>query len=159
MAKDWPVEKGRYLLGDPKSPIAVAVILNTPYNEISREEQALLQRAVGRGAAIAGFLQTANIGIAKLLLNLAANGSIKYLILAGRESGHGTGEAVRALFARGVDEGMTIVGAKALDAVVRGVPREAVEEVRRRVRLVDIAGTVDAKRLEEAIDRHLKGVV
>lgn len=157
MAQEWPVEKGRYLLGDPKSPIAVAVILNTPYNEISREERALLEGAAERGAAIAGFLQTANIGIAKLLLNLAANKGIRYLVLAGRESGHGTGEAVRALFARGVDEGMAIVGAKALDAVVRGVPREAVEEIRKRVRLVDITGAVDAKRLEEAIDGCLKG--
>ncbi len=159
MEGEWPVEKGRYLLGDPKSPVAVAVVLNTPYNDISRDEQALLERAVGRGAAIAGFLQTANIGITKLLLNLAANGGIRYLILAGRESGHGTGDAVRGLFARGVDEGMAIVGAKALDAAVRGVPREAVEEVRKRVKLVDIAGTVDAKRLEEAVGGCLKGVV
>ncbi len=112
-----------------------------------------------RGAAIAGFLQTANIGIAKLLLNLAANRSIKYLVLAGRESGHGAGDAVRGLFASGVDEGMAIVGAKALDAVVRGVPREAVGEVRKRVKLVDITGAVDAKRLEEVIERLLKGAV
>lgn len=152
MERGWPVEKGRYLLGDPKSPIAVAVILNTAYNEISREERALLEMAVKSGAAIAGFLQTANIGITKLLLNLAANRSIRYLVLAGRESGHGTGDAVRALFARGVNEGMAVIGAKALDAAVRGVPREAVEEVRKRVKLVDIAGAVDPRRLEETIE-------
>ena len=156
MERGWPVEKGRYRLGDPTSPVAVAVILNTPYNEISRDEQALLEMAVEHGAAIAGFLQTANIGITKLLLNLAANKGIRYLVLAGRESGHGTGDAIRALFARGVDDGMAIIGVKALDAVVRGVPREAVEEVRERVRLVDIAGAVDSRRLEETIEKKLK---
>ncbi len=135
---DYPCEEGRYLRGNDCSPVAVAVILNTDEDKIPPEIEALVRAGVETGAALSGTVQTANIGFEKLIWNIVGNPNVRYLVLAGPESaGHRTGEALKALFANGIDEKGRIVGTEAASAVLYNVPREVVARFLDQVTLVD----------------------
>src|SRR3989338_9230305 len=92
---DWPIEQGKYLVSNPLPPVGVAVILTAPYDKIPKETEDLVRAAIEKGAGISGTLQTANIGIEKIVVNLISNPNIRYLILAGKESGQFTQDALR----------------------------------------------------------------
>ena len=107
---DYPPEEGRYLRGNDYSPVAVAVILNCDADKIPTEIEKLVRAGIESGAALAGTVQTENIGFEKIVCNIVANSNIRYLILAGPESeGHLTGEAMKALIQNGVDEKKRII--------------------------------------------------
>lgn len=90
---DYPLEEGRFVRGNDFSPVAVAIILNTDADKIPPDLQALIRAAVESGAALAGTVQTENIGFEKMICNVVANPNIRYLILGGPESpGHSTGK-------------------------------------------------------------------
>lgn len=72
-AEGYPPEPGCYLRGNDFSPVAVAVILKWIREETPPEIEELVRVAVESGAALAGTLQTENIGIEKLICNIVAN--------------------------------------------------------------------------------------
>lgn len=149
---EWPVEKGRYLTGNPFSPVAAAVILSMPDNKIPEETETLVRAAVERGAAVSGTLQTANIGIEKIIVNLISNPNIRYLIVSGRESGHFPVDALKALFKYGTDESGRVINTKAPTAILKNIPREAVGRLREQVQLVDLSEIVEIGFLEKAVE-------
>jgi len=54
------------------------------------EVEKLVGVSVETGAALAGTLQTANIGLEKMIANVVANPNIRNLVLCGKEvAGHG----------------------------------------------------------------------
>ena len=135
---DYPAEEGRYLHGNDFSPVAVAVVLNTDEDKIPPDIEALVRAGVENGAALSGTVQTPNIGFEKLIWNIVGNPNIRYLVLAGPESeGHRTGEALRALFANGIDEKGRVIGTEAANAVLYNVPREVVARFLDQITLVD----------------------
>jgi tetrahydromethanopterin S-methyltransferase subunit A len=135
---DYPSEEGRYLRGNDFSPVAVAIILNTDEDKVPPEIEAMVRAGVESGAALSGTVQTANIGFEKIIWNVVGNPNIRYLVLAGPESeGHRTGEALRALFANGIDDKGRIIGTEAASAVLYNVPREVVARFLDQVTLVD----------------------
>lgn len=148
---DWPIEQGKYLVSNPLSPVGAVVILTAPYDKMPKEVEELVRVGVEKGACISGTLQTANIGIEKIIVNLISNPNIRYLILAGRESGHFPGDALRALFKNGADEKGYIIGTKAPTAILKNIPKEATERFREQTQLIDLSGIADVKTLEEAI--------
>lgn len=148
---NWPVEEGRYLVGNPFSPVGVVVILAAPYDKIPQETETLVRIGLEKGAGISGTLQTANIGIEKITVNLVSNPNIRYLILAGRESGHFPADALKALFKNGADDLGYILNTKAPTAILKNIPKEAIERLRQQVRLIDLSGIIDAKMLEEVV--------
>ena len=134
----YPPEEGRYLRGNDYSPVAVVIILTTDAEEIPPEIEKLVRTGVESGAALSGTLQTANIGIEKIICNIVANPNIRFLILGGPESeGHKTGDAIKALFRNGVDEKKRIIGTKGLTAVLYNVPTEFIQRFRDQLTLVD----------------------
>lgn len=134
----YPPEEGRYLRGNDYSPAAVVIILTTDAEAIPPEIEKLVRTGVESGAALSGTLQTANIGIEKIICNIVANPNIRYLILGGPESeGHKTGDAIRALFKNGVDERKRIIGTTGLSAYLYNVPIEFIERFREQLTLVD----------------------
>jgi tetrahydromethanopterin S-methyltransferase subunit A len=134
----YPPEEGRYLRGNDYSPVAVIIILITPPEEIPPEIERLVRTGVETGAALSGTLQTANIGIEKIICNIVANPNIRYLILGGPESeGHKTGDAIKALFKNGVDETKHIIGTSGLSAVLYNVPVEFIQRFREQLTLID----------------------
>ncbi|MDO9325128.1 MAG: tetrahydromethanopterin S-methyltransferase subunit A, partial [Methanoregula sp.] len=135
---EYPPEEGRYLRGNDYSPAAVVIILTTDAEAIPPEIEKLVRTGVESGAALSGTLQTANIGIEKIICNIVANPNIRYLILGGPESeGHKTGDAIKALLKNGVDEKKNIIGTTGLTAVLHNVPAEFIRRFREQLTLVD----------------------
>ena len=128
---NYPPEQGCYLRGNDYSPVAVVVLLNAPREQTSPEIEELVRVAIEKGAALAGTLQTENIGIEKVVCNIVANPNIRYLLLCGIEvAGHNTGDALRALIQNGIDERRTIVGSKAVTPYLFNIPLIAVKRFR-----------------------------
>jgi tetrahydromethanopterin S-methyltransferase subunit A len=57
----------RFLRGNDYSPVAVVIILTTDPEEIPPEIECLVHAGIVSGAALSGTLQTANIGIEKII--------------------------------------------------------------------------------------------
>jgi len=148
---DYPPEEGRYLRGNDFSPVAVVIVLNADEDKIPTEIEALVRAGVETGAALSGTVQTPNIGFEKLIWNIVGNPNIRFLVLGGPESeGHGTGAALKALFANGIDEQSRIIGSDAPFPVLYNIPRPVVDRFLDQVTLVDCQFQ-DAATLREAI--------
>jgi tetrahydromethanopterin S-methyltransferase subunit A len=92
---------------------------------------------VESGAALAGTLQTENVGLEKVICNVVANPNIRYILLCGPESpGHSTGEAILALMANGVDERKKIIGTKAPTPYLFNIPLESIERFRQQIQVI-----------------------
>ena len=148
---DWPIEQGKYLVSNPLSPVGVVLILTAPYDKIPKETEELVMAGVEKGAGISGTLQTANIGIEKIVVNLVSNPNIRYLILAGRESGHFPADALKALFKNGTDEKGYILNTKAPTAILKNIPKETIERLRQQIQLIDLTGIINVELLEKAV--------
>ncbi len=149
---DYPPEDGRYVRGNDYSPVAVAIVLNCDADKIPRELEGLVRAGVESGAAIAGTVQTENIGFEKIICNIVANPNIRYLVLGGPESpGHSTGEALKALLLNGVDGKRRIKGTRAPHPVLFNVPLELIERFREQVTLVDLQFESDPDLIRKAV--------
>lgn len=151
-ADDYPPEEGCYLRGNDFSPVAVVVILKWIREETPPEIENLVRVGVESGAALAGTLQTENIGLEKVICNIVANPNIRCLIVCGPESpGHLVGDAILALDRNGTDEHRRIVGAKAPTPYVFNIPGEFVERFRKQVTIVDLVNEGSPDVLRQAV--------
>ncbi len=136
---EYPPEEGHYLRGNDYSPAAVVILLHTFYDKIPEYLQRLASVAIENGAALAGMLQTENIGIEKIICNVVANPNIRYLIVCGVESaGHQPGQALSSIVRNGVDERKKIIGAEAPTPYLYNIPFESIDRFRKQVTLVDL---------------------
>lgn len=150
--EDYPPEGGHFLRGNDYSPAAVVVLLNSPYGDLPLEVETLVRVAVECGAALAGTLQTANIGIEKIVANIVANPNIRYLIICGREVvGHRAGEALKALIKEGVNESRAIRETTALKPYLFNISMDVVERFRKQVAAVDLIGVIDSSTMKQAV--------
>ncbi len=146
---EYPPEEGRYLRGNDYSPVAVVAILDTYDFKIPPELLKLVEVAVESGAALAGTLQTENIGIEKIVANVVANPNIRYIVLCWREShGHLPADALINLVKNGVakDKRRTIIGARAPTPYLPNISMEAIERFRKQVTIVNLISEDDPKR-------------
>lgn len=149
---EYPPEPGHYLRGNDFSPVAVVVILASSYEEVPMEVERLVRVSIETGAALAGLLQTANVGIEKIVCNIVANPNTRYLVLAGRESrGHYPGDALRALIENGVDRKGNIAGTKAPIAHVSDLPIYVIERFRKQLSLIDLLDITDPEVVKQAV--------
>lgn len=148
----YPPEEGRFVRGNDLSPVAVCVILKWREDEIPEGIERLVRAGIESGAALAGTLQTENIGVEKMICNLVANPNIRYLIVCGPESpGHSTGQTLRALCRDGLAEDSRIIGSEAPTPFLYNLPREAVERFRQQIKLIDLLNEGDPKVIREAV--------
>jgi len=149
---EYPPEEGRYLRGNDYSPAVVVVLLNAPYEKVPPEVERLVRVAVETGAALAGTLQTANIGLEKIVANVVANPNVRYLVLCGKEvDGHKAGDALLALIKNGVDERRVIMGTNAPTAYLFNIPVKAIERFRKQVMLINLMNVVDTEVIKKAV--------
>lgn len=152
---DYPPEEGHYLRGNDYSPVAVVVMHNAPREEGKEtppEIEQLVRVSIETGAALAGTLQTANIGLEKLIANVVATTNIRYLILCGKEvEGHLSGDALIALMKNGVNERRTIISTKAPTAYLFNIPPEAVDRFRKQITLVNLINVADPEVVKKAV--------
>jgi tetrahydromethanopterin S-methyltransferase subunit A len=145
---EYPPEEGRFLRGNDYSPVAVVAILDTYDFKIPPELVRLVEVAIESGAALAGTLQTENIGIEKIVANVVANPNIRYMVLCWRESqGHLPADALINLVKNGVaeDKRRTIVGAQAPTPYLPNISPEAIERFRKQVTVVSLISEDDPK--------------
>ncbi len=139
----WPVVDGSYRVGDPNAPVAVCALTS---------DELLAPLAGTPGVAIAGEVQTANLGIERIISNVTANPSIRFLLLCGKDSRlFRQGQSLSALVENGVDEAGKIAGAEGYEPVLRNLPRQQIETFRRQIELVDWSGERDLVTLRERI--------
>lgn len=151
-AAGYPPEEGCYLRGNDYSPVAVAVILRWRREETPADIENLVRTAVESGAALAGTLQTENIGIEKIICNIVSNPNIRYLIVCGPESpGHFVGESLLALAQKGLDEKKRIIGTEAPTPYLFNVQPEFVERFRKQITLIDLVNEGSPEVLREAV--------
>jgi tetrahydromethanopterin S-methyltransferase subunit A len=151
-ADGYPAEEGCYLRGNDYSPVVVVVILRWEREKTPPSIEQLVRVAVESGAALAGTLQTENIGLEKVICNVVANPNIRFLVVCGPETpGHLVGDAILALAANGVDEGKRIVGAKAPTPFLFNVPLEFIERFREQVTVIDLIDEGSPEVLRQAI--------
>jgi tetrahydromethanopterin S-methyltransferase subunit A len=150
--EEYPPEEGHFLRGNDFSPVAVIVLLNSPYGEVPNEVENAVRVSIESGAALAGTLQTANIGIEKVVANIAANSNIRYLIIFGREvRGHMPGEALKALSKDGIDSNRRIKATRALKPYLLNISTEAVERFRKQIEILELIGIEDPVVLKKAV--------
>lgn len=138
---DYPPEHGRYLRGNDYSPVAVVAILDTDDSKIPPELADLVTTAVEAGAAIAGTLQTENLGIEKVVVNIVANPNIRFMVVCWREAhGHSPAESLQCLVENGVenDKRRTIIGATAPTPYLANISLASIERFRKQLMVVNI---------------------
>lgn len=149
---NYPPEEGCYIRGNDRSPVAVCIILKWDQDKVPREIEALVRAGAESGAALSGTLQTENIGLEKIICNVVANPNIRYLILGGPESdGHLTGDAVKALFANGVDGKKHIIGTESPHPFLYNISMEMIERFLDQITLVDLQFQGDPDLIRQAV--------
>jgi len=151
-AEDYPSEEGCYLRGNHYSPAAVVVILRWEREKTPPSIEELTRVAVETGAALAGTLQTENVGLEKVICNVVSNPNIRFLIVCGPESpGHSVGQTILALEANGVDEKKRIIGSEAPTPYLFNLPTEFIERFRQQVTVIDLVNEGSPDVLRQAV--------
>jgi tetrahydromethanopterin S-methyltransferase subunit A len=108
---------------------------------------------IGRGAVevprglfrLKGIMKTENIGLEKVVLNVVADPSIRFLVVCGKEEfGHFPADAVLKLHAGGYDPQKRIVGARSAIPFLCNLPGEAVIRFQEQVEVIDLVHPKDA---------------
>jgi tetrahydromethanopterin S-methyltransferase subunit A len=151
-AQGYPPEEGCYLRGNDYSPIAVAVILRWRREETPLDLERLVRVAVESGAALAGTIQTENIGLEKVICNLVANPNIRYLAVCGPESpGHLVGDAILALSKNGIDSQRRIIAAQAPTPFLFNIAEESIARFRRQITVINLVNEGSPEILRDAV--------
>jgi tetrahydromethanopterin S-methyltransferase subunit A len=151
-ADGYPPEEGCYLRGNDYSPVAVVVILRWEREKTPPSIEELVRVAVESGAALAGTLQTENVGLEKVICNVVSNPNIRSLIVCGPETpGHLVGNAILALEKNGIDDDKRIVGAKALTPYLFNIPADYVDRFRAQITVIDLVDEGSPEVLRQAI--------
>lgn len=130
--RTWPPFPGNYRLGSPQGPVAICTLTDA---------DSIPEAAAIPGVALAGSLATANLGIERIVRNVIANPSIRYLVLWGRDSPlFRQGQTLRALCASGVDGDRRVIGASGYLPRLSGLAPEVIDRFRAQVELVDRTG-------------------
>jgi tetrahydromethanopterin S-methyltransferase subunit A len=144
----WPPLPGSYRVLRYHAPVAVCT-LNT--EELVDPLAAALPDAV----AIAGTLQTENLGIERLITNVLANPSIRFVIVCGEDSrkamGHLPGQSLVALARNGVNDDRRIINAKGKRPILRNLESTAINHFRKTVEVIDLIGNTDVRELSAAV--------
>ena len=131
----WPVASGAYVVGDPAGPVAICTLTS---NDLMQPLSTL------PGVAIAGRVYVPNLGIEKIIRNVTANPSIRFLLLCGKESPvFHPGQALQCLFANGVDAERRIIGAVGHLPRLQNLSAARIAAFCQQVELVDATGQTD----------------
>ena len=141
IAETWPIVKGDYMVGNPKSRIAVVTLAS--HIDPSPE------------AAIWGSSKTENLGVEKIIVNIISNSNIRSILVCGMESrGHLAGHSLIAIHANGVDEKDRIVGSKGAIPFIENISRAAVKRFQKQVVLLDRIGLTDPDEIMKIVRRY-----
>jgi tetrahydromethanopterin S-methyltransferase subunit A len=126
---------GDVVFGSMDSPVAVCTL----------GSRTLLPALSGRPEiAVAGRVFTENVGIERMVQNLVAFSSVRYLIVCGRETPHHVGQTILALHRSGLDAGGRVVGSKAPEPLMPNLTHADIERFQTDIVPIDMIGVTDA---------------
>lgn len=141
-SKSWPIEEGRYRLGNPHSPIAVCT-----------EATIVGIKVDPKKVAVVGKCVTENVGIEKVVKNIIANPYIRFLIVCGKTSrGHAVGQTFLALAKNGVDEKMRVIGSRGAIPLLKHLTKEEIERFRKQVLVVDMRDETNNQKIQFKVE-------
>jgi len=141
----WPPVEGEYSVLNPKAPVAVSTLAS-----VKLEEK--LSKLKPAGLCIVGKTETENIGIDKIIKNVVSNRAISHIIVAGKDTeGHQSGKTLLALWEKGVDKNMRVIGSNGRRPILKNVSRTEVNKFRKQVRITDMIGCENSGTLTKKI--------
>lgn len=144
--ENWPSVEGRYKIGNVSSPVAVCTNATVAGIELDMSKVALIGKCV-----------TENIGIEKIIQNIVANSSIRFLILCGKKSkGHFVSQAFVSLKKNGIDKDKRIIGAKGNTPFLKGISEDLIDRFRQQVEMIDLTPETDPKVIMRHVDACLR---
>lgn len=143
---EWPPIVGEYFVVDKACTVAVSTLSSVPLAE------ELAQRKP-RGLAIVGKTETENIGIDKVIKNIIASPTLRYLIVAGIEpKGHLTGQTLLALAKNGVDEKGRVIDSAGKRPILRNVSTAEINAFREQVQVIDMLGCENVEEISAQVE-------
>ncbi len=144
----WPPLPGSYRVLRYHAPVAVCALNSENLiDPVAAAEPEVI--------AIAGTLQTENLGIERLITNVLANPFIRFLVVCGDDSrkaiGHLSGQSLVALTLNGVNESRRIISAKGKRPVLRNLGPAAIDHFRRTVEVIDLIGVSNIQQILAAV--------
>lgn len=94
LLKNFPPNSGTYEVADPQNPVSVIV---------PSQNNTIQSHAIHMGAGIAGPCMTPR-GVELVVANTVYNPNIRWIILAGSDSGHFAGDIIKSLLLYGIGE-------------------------------------------------------
>ena len=144
----WPPLPGSYRVLRYRAPVAICTL----------NSEDLIDRVAAVGSeeiAIAGGLQTENLGIERLVSNVLANPFIRFVVVCGADSqkaiGHLPGQSLVSLARDGLNASRRIINAKGKRPVLRNLEPAAVDYFRRTVEVIDRVGISDVEQIMTAV--------
>jgi len=141
VAETWPIVKGDYTVGNPRSRISVVTLAS----QINPSPE----------AAIWGSSKTENLGVEKIIVNTISNSNIRYILICGKESrGHLAGHSLLAIHANGVDEKGRIIGSEGAIPFIENISRAAIKRFQQQVIILDRIGLTDLEEIMKVVRRY-----
>lgn len=135
-AAEPPAIVGDVVFGSMESPVAVCTL----------GSRTLLPALSGRPEiAVAGRVFTENVGVERMIQNLAAFESVRFLIVCGRETRHRVGQTIVALHRNGLDADLRVIGSDAPEPIMPSLTTDHLQAFQGRVAVVDMIGVDDAE--------------
>ncbi|MEN8262467.1 MAG: hypothetical protein ABFR82_03295 [Nitrospirota bacterium] len=141
VSNTWPPVEGEYTVLDSTAPVAVSTLAS-----VKLEEKIVKQKPAG--LCIVGKTETENIGIDKIIKNVISNPSIQFLILSGKDTeGHQSGKTLLALWKKGVDKNMRVIGSKGRRPILKNVSLSDVTKLRKQITIEDMMGSENTRNI------------
>ncbi len=141
IAETWPIVKGDYTVGNPRSRIAVVTLAS----QINPSPE----------AALWGSSKTENLGVEKIIVNTISNSNIRYILICGTESrGHLAGHSLLAIHANGIDEKGRIIGSEGAIPFIENISKEAVKRFQQQVVLLDRIGLTNLEEIMKIVRKY-----
>jgi len=148
----WPPTPGEYFAfcEGPTCSVAVSTLASV---EIAEK----LAKLKPEGLCIVGKTETENIGIDKVIKNVITNPAIRFLIIAGKDPhGHYSGKTLLALSKNGIDKDMKVIDSPGRRPILKNVSASEVEYFRQQIRVIDMIGCEDTKKIIAQINEISK---
>lgn len=139
---NWPINSGTYSVTDPQGAVAVVC---------PRQDSVLQSAALNYGAAIAGPCITPGRGVELVVTNIISNPNLRWLILAGRDSGHLSGDVIYCLSKYGIDPATKRVKNTKCptNPFLPNLPQEAIDRFQKQVKVINLLQIYNDKDPEE----------
>lgn len=138
---------GEYFVLDKATAVAVSTLASV---QLAEE----LAHRKPSGLAVVGKTETENIGIDKVIKNVVTSSTLRYLIVAGKDSqGHLAGQTLLALAENGVDEQGRVIGSTGKRPILRNVSAPEIQAFREQVQLVDMIGCENPDEIGARIEK------